>query len=186
MADAPVNSLRHDLKPELAKKFSPTAASHAGYAHRDPADRATLSGKDLQLEEGRLQGAEDMLLKVRPYIKYFHPRAISTTWPMAKSAWRSLERRFSDRGHARDDAKNGVEINYRIPKEGTLLWIDNLAIPADAPHPENAMKFINFLIATRYRGRRSNFVNYATPNKAAAPLVNADLRRTRMSFRLTM
>src|SRR5215470_13411444 len=74
------------------------------------------------------------------------------------------------------EAKNGNEIEYRIPKEGTQLWIDNLAIPADAPHPENALLFINYLMEPKVAAAGANFVNYATPNEAALPFIKPELR----------
>ena len=49
------------------------------------------------------------------------------------------------RNRARE-AKNGVDIAYAIPKEGAMIWIDMMAIPADAPHPGNALKFIDYIL----------------------------------------
>ena len=52
---------------------------------------------------------------------------------------------FRARNRARESG-NGVDINYVIPREGALMSLDNLAIPKDAPHPEEAYKFIDFQI----------------------------------------
>jgi spermidine/putrescine transport system substrate-binding protein len=62
------------------------------------------------------------------------------------------------------------KINYFIPKEGTLVNIDNLAIPAKAPHKELAEKFINFVLEPEIGAKISNFIQYATPNKKAIEL----------------
>ncbi|RYH05631.1 MAG: extracellular solute-binding protein, partial [Alphaproteobacteria bacterium] len=66
-----------------------------------------------------------------------------------------------------EEAKNGVEINYVIPKEGTYMWFDNLAIPADAPHVEEAHAFINYLMKPEVIAKASNYVQYANGNLAS-------------------
>ena len=58
-------------------------------------------------------------------------------------------------------AKGGVEIGYSIPKEGAQLWFDNLAIPKDALHPEEAHELINYLIRPDVAAKNTNFVSYA-------------------------
>ena len=63
--------------------------------------------------------------------------------------------------------ENGVNIGYSIPKEGALIWLDSFAIPADAPHPENAHTFINFMLRPEIAARNSNYVAYANGNKAS-------------------
>lgn len=60
---------------------------------------------------------------------------------------------------------------YVIPKEGSEIWMDNLAIPARAPHRDLAEKFINFVLEPEIGARVSNFTQFATPNAAARPLL---------------
>lgn len=59
------------------------------------------------------------------------------------------------------------DLRYTIPKEGTIVWTDNLAIPKDAPHKELAEKFINFVLEPEVGAKISNYVKYGSPNKAA-------------------
>jgi spermidine/putrescine transport system substrate-binding protein len=59
------------------------------------------------------------------------------------------------------------DIRYAIPKEGTIVWTDNLAIPKDAPHKALAEKFINFVLEPEVGAKISNYVKYGSPNKAA-------------------
>jgi spermidine/putrescine transport system substrate-binding protein len=73
------------------------------------------------------------------------------------------------------------DIRYAIPKEGTVIWTDNIAIAKGAPHKELAEKFINFLLEPHVGAKISNFIKYATPNKAAIDkgLINQeDLKNT--------
>lgn len=58
-------------------------------------------------------------------------------------------------------------IRYAIPKEGTLVWVDNASIAKDAPHKELAEKFINFLLEPEIGAKISNFIKFASPNQAA-------------------
>src|SRR5690606_8570910 len=63
-------------------------------------------------------------------------------------------------------------VNYVIPQEGTIIWFDMLAIPADAKHPRNAHAFINYLMEPQVSAHNSNFVNYANANAASLELVD--------------
>jgi spermidine/putrescine transport system substrate-binding protein len=76
------------------------------------------------------------------------------------------------------DAVRGMaddpDTEYFVPEEGGVLWVDNLAIPAKAPHLAAAEKFINFILDPQVGARLSNFNQYATPNKASKAFVNPD------------
>lgn len=58
-------------------------------------------------------------------------------------------------------------VSYMVPKEGSVIWIDNMCIPAKAPNAEGAHKFINFILDADIGARNANFIQYATPNQAA-------------------
>ncbi|PIE08841.1 MAG: spermidine/putrescine ABC transporter substrate-binding protein PotF, partial [Rhodobacterales bacterium] len=73
------------------------------------------------------------------------------------------------------EAENGVEIAYNAPREGALMWFDQMAIPADAPHPEAAHKFLNFMMDAQNMATASNYVYYANGNKAAQEFLEADV-----------
>jgi len=73
------------------------------------------------------------------------------------------------------EAEAGITVEYAIPKEGAQMWFDMMAIPADAPHPENAHAFINFILRADVIAKASNYVYYANGNLASQPLLNADV-----------
>lgn len=58
-------------------------------------------------------------------------------------------------------------IRYTIPKEGSIIWVDNIAIAKNAPHKDTAEQFINFLLEPEISAKISNFVKYGSPNKVA-------------------
>lgn len=67
-------------------------------------------------------------------------------------------------------------IGFAIPKEGTVVWLDSLCIPREAPNAALAMKFINYLLDAKVGAQLSNFNQYATPNKASLEFITpADL-----------
>ncbi|WP_419952861.1 polyamine ABC transporter substrate-binding protein [Methylobacterium sp.] len=74
-----------------------------------------------------------------------------------------------------EESKNGVEIAYFIPKEGALMWFDAFAIPKDAPHPEEAHVFIDYMMRPEVAAANTNFVAYANGNLAAKPLVKPEI-----------
>ena len=74
-------------------------------------------------------------------------------------------------------AQEEVEpIRYVIPREGAILWTDNLAVPARAPSQYTAEVFINFILDAEVGGRLSNFTRYASPNAASWPHIDAQLK----------
>lgn len=64
------------------------------------------------------------------------------------------------------------DIRYVIPREGAIRWIDTIAIPKDAPHPEAALRFMNYLMEPAVIAGISDEVAYANANAAATPLVD--------------
>ena len=66
------------------------------------------------------------------------------------------------------------DLSYVVPKEGGLLWQDCLCIPKDAPNPENAHAFINFIHDAAVNAEIASFIYYATPNAAAKALMDDD------------
>jgi len=73
------------------------------------------------------------------------------------------------------EADNGVEIAYNAPSEGALMWFDQMAIPADAPNPDAAHKFINFILDAQNMAAASNYVYYANGNLASQEFLVEDV-----------
>ncbi|MCG3180906.1 MAG: Spermidine/putrescine-binding periplasmic protein [Phycisphaerae bacterium] len=67
-------------------------------------------------------------------------------------------------------------VGYLLPREGAVIWVDAMTIPADAPHVANAHKWINFLLDAKAGAQLSNFIRYASPNKASLPMIHASDR----------
>ncbi len=73
---------------------------------------------------------------------------------------------------ARDDA----DIRFTIPEEGSILITDSLCVPANAVHQSIAEQLINFVLTPEHSAALANMSRYGTPNQAALPLIDAELR----------
>lgn len=116
------------------------------------------------------------LMKVRPYIQYFHSSryisdlangevCVSIGWSgdVFQSMWRA------------EEADNDVSIDYFIPEEGTVLWSDMMVIPADARNVEEAHEFINFVLKPEVAAGITNYVWYGSPVEAAKPFIDPEI-----------
>jgi putrescine transport system substrate-binding protein len=74
------------------------------------------------------------------------------------------------------EAKNGVEIEYIIPREGAQLWVDSIAIPKDAPNAANALAFINYVLRPDVAAANTNLVEYANPVPASRAQVKDEVK----------
>jgi len=121
--------------------------------------------------------AEEKLLKVRPYVTYFHSsKYISdlANGNICVAAGFSGDV-FQAKARAAEAGK-GVNIAYTIPKEGGNLWFDVLAIPKDATNVKEAHAFINYLLQPEVIAQVSDQVGYANPNPGADKLMEQSIR----------
>lgn len=73
-------------------------------------------------------------------------------------------------------------LNYVYPSEGAVFWVDSFAIPVGAPNVDNAHAFINFLLRAEVSKTNTEYTGYATPNKAAMPLLDEATRNDTTTF----
>ncbi|MBF8293422.1 MAG: spermidine/putrescine transporter substrate-binding protein [Steroidobacteraceae bacterium] len=164
--------------PAIAKKLAKCGISMLD-APSEVMDSALIYlGRDPNSEKAEdLAAAEELLMKVRPYVRYFHSSQyindLATGEICVSLGWSGDVLQARDRGA---EAEKPVRVAYTIPKEGAIMWFDMLAIPTDAPHPGNAHEFLNFIMDPAVAGGISNYVAYANGNAASLPLVSEDLR----------
>jgi len=124
-----------------------------------------------------LAEAEALLMKVRPYVRYFsssqHVNDLASGEICVSLSWSGLIYQARARGAT---AATPVQVTYAIPGEGADIWFDIVAIPADAPHPDNAQVFLNYLMDPKVIAGVSNEIGYAHGNAASLPFVNDDLK----------
>ena len=147
----------------------------------DPEDAFTSAllwkGLDPKVSDAAsLEAVKAAFMATRPNITYFHSSKYITD--LANGDICVAMGYSGDVFQARDraeEAKNGIEIAFVIPKEGAARWVDVMAVPADAPNKANAMKFINYMMKPEVAAGVSNYVWYATPNAKAMPLLDPEL-----------
>ncbi|TIL86365.1 MAG: polyamine ABC transporter substrate-binding protein [Mesorhizobium sp.] len=120
--------------------------------------------------------AEDVMLKIRPYIRKFHSseyiNALANGDICLAVGWSGDVFQARDRA---TEANQGVEIAYSVPKEGAEMWFDQMAIPADAPHVAEAHEFLNYIMKPEVIAKASNFVFYANGNKASQQFIDKEI-----------
>jgi putrescine transport system substrate-binding protein len=177
-AKAPVDSLKLIFDPANAKKLAQCGISLLDTPQEIfPAALAYLGREPLSREQQDLDKAAEVVLAIRPYIRKFHSSQYIND--LANGDLCVAFGYSGDVIQAKNraaDAKNGVEIAYSIPKEGAMLWVDMMAIPKDAPHAQNALLFIDFILRPEIIAAISNTVAYANPNLLATDLVDDDIR----------
>ncbi len=119
---------------------------------------------------------EPLLTAVAPYVQKFHSseyiNALANGDICVAFGWSGDILQARDRAA---EADNGVEIEYNAPSEGALMWFDNMAIPVDAPNPEGAHKFLNFIMDAQNMAAASNYVYYANGNEASQEFLEEDV-----------
>lgn len=72
--------------------------------------------------------------------------------------------------------KNRASVVYMYPKEGTIFWADNMAVPAGAPNKENALKFMNFMMNPENSAMASNYTGYMNGIPGSGPFLDDALK----------
>jgi putrescine transport system substrate-binding protein len=123
-----------------------------------------------------LQKAADLLTKIRPYVRKFHSSEYLNALASGEIC---LVVGFSgDIKQAQKraaEAKGGVAIGYSIPEEGAQLWFDVLAVPRDAPDPDEAHALINYLLKPEIAAKNTNFISYANGNLASQKFIDKSI-----------
>jgi putrescine transport system substrate-binding protein len=123
-----------------------------------------------------LLAAEEQLKKVRPYILYFSNQKMISDLPNQEvCVAMSWSGDFAQAAARAKEAGIDIDLRYTVPKEGSRLWVDGFFIPADAPHVNNAYRFIDFMTRADIAAANANEVFYANANGASWPLVSADV-----------
>jgi len=174
MPNAPVTSLDMIFKPEVVSKFADCGVTFLDSAE----DTLQLALKYLGLDPNTskredYKAAEQLLLKVRPYIRSFDSsefmNGLANKEVCIAMSW------SSDYALSRARAKAvGVIVNlaFTVPKEGANQTFTSLLIPEGAPHPEAAYKFINFMLQPEVIAEITNEIYYGNDNVASRSLVD--------------
>ncbi|QEN89282.1 polyamine ABC transporter substrate-binding protein [Labrys sp. KNU-23] len=172
--DQPMNSWEVVFKPENLAKFKDCGV----YFLDSPEDVLTAAlkyqGKDPgSTDKKDIQEAGKMLEALRPYVKKFHSseyiNALANGDICIAIGWAGDTYQAKARA---EEAKNGVKVDYVVPKEGTLMSMDTMAIPKDAKNVEAAHAFINYMLRPDVAAKNADATKFASGVLAAKPLVD--------------
>jgi putrescine transport system substrate-binding protein len=178
LGEARPDSWNYLYDPKLAAKFKDCGISLLDAPDEILKTVLAWMGRDPNSQkEEDLKAAEAKLMPIRPFVRKIHSSQyiddLANGDLCIAVGWSGDILQARDRA---DEAGQGVKIKYAIPKEGTIVWFDMLAIPADAKHPKNAHAFINYLMEPQVAANNSNFVNYANGNAASLPMVSEEVK----------
>jgi putrescine transport system substrate-binding protein len=173
-ADFKVDSWDAIFKPENAEKLKACGINILDASDETFAIAMNYIGKNPDSKEtADLEAGGEVFQKIRPSVRTFNSSAyiddLANGDICMTIGWSGDILQAKARA---EEAKNGVEVNYVIPKEGTYMWFDNMAIPADAKNVAEAHEFINFLMRPDVIAKASNYVQYANGNLASKELLD--------------
>ncbi|MCC5982834.1 MAG: polyamine ABC transporter substrate-binding protein [Rhodobacteraceae bacterium] len=134
-------------------------------------------GKDPQSTDAAdFEAATEMMMAARPHVRYFHNSQYISDLANGEICvavgWSGDVLQAAERA---EEADRGVNVWYAIPREGAMQWFDMMSIPADAPNPENAHAFINFIMEPEITAMITNYVWFPNANAASWEFVEEDI-----------
>src|SRR3954469_3156391 len=178
LKDAPVDSFAMFWDPKVISKFAKCGVSVLDAPSEVVGTVLMYLGKDANSESPEdLKAAEKVLMSVRPYIRNINSSAYIEQLAGGEIClalgWSGDVLQAKSRA---EEAQKPFHIKYNIPKEGAVMFFDNMAIPGDASHVKNAHLFIDYMLRAEIAAKNSNFVSFANSNAASWPLVNPEVK----------
>ena len=142
-----------------------------------------LGGSTGDMSISEYRKAEKLLLGVRPYIKYFDSSDyiddLASGDICMAVGWSGDILQAEERAN---ESGSEMRVDYIIPKEGAMLFYDMMTIPADAKHPKNAQKFMNYILRPEIMASISSYVRYFNAVPASKPLASREVRNNPSIF----
>jgi len=178
MPDAPVDSFAMFWDPKVVSKFAKCGVSILDAPSEVVGTVMIFLGKDANSENPEdLKAAEKVLQSVRPYIRLINSSKyiedLANGEICLALGWSGDTLQAKSRA---EEAKKPFTIKYTIPKEGAVMFFDNMAIPADASHVKNAHLFIDYMLRPEVAAKNSNFISFANSNAASWPMVSPEVK----------
>ena len=174
------------FKPEYAAKLKGCGVSFLDTASEVMPIALKYIGMDPHSKDAAdYKAAGEMLNRIRPYVTRFSGSGSDYIDQMARGQLCAVVGWSGDIYIAKDratKAKQPQALEVLLPKTGGLLFFDVMAIPKDAKHPENAHRWINYILRPEVHASLTNTVFYANPNKEARKAVKPELANDKSIF----
>ena len=129
-----------------------------------------------RLDPRDVADASAALLKIRPFVRTIDAAPIADVANNAICLSLGWSGDMEAARNRANEAKTGANIAYFVPREGSIITVDMLAIPADAPHPHNAEIWVNYLMRPDVMAAITDYIRYPNGYSASLPLVEAAVR----------
>jgi putrescine transport system substrate-binding protein len=129
-----------------------------------------------RLDPRDVAAASEVLMAIRPFVRNIDPAPVADVANGGVCLSLGWSGDIETARSRAIEAKTGAHIVYFVPREGGLMTVDMMAIPADAPHPHNAEIWMNYLMRPDVMARISNAIHYPNGYAASSPLVEASIK----------
>ena len=109
----------------------------------------------------------ELLLKQKPLIKMYSSSSYLNSLVSGE-----IDLAMTWSGDLFQAARDNPDLDYALPKEGTYMWVDCLALMRGSRHRQDTLRLIDYLLEPKVAADNANFVRYASPNKASRPYVD--------------
>lgn len=177
LPEHPMDSSDVLFDPEVVAKLADCGVSLLdGPTDLIPMTLAYLGVAPDSVDDDSLAIAEQTIKSVRPYIRYFSNSKMISDLPNKEiCVAMSWSGDYAQAAARAEEVGIDIELRYTIPKEGSGLWVDSLYIPADAPHVDNAYRFLDFMLRPDIAADIAMTVNYANCNRGSWDLLPPEM-----------
>jgi spermidine/putrescine transport system substrate-binding protein len=122
-------------------------------------------------DRDQLKALNDMLLEAKTHWASFGSDTAKDVLVSGDAAAGMIYNGFSAKARA-----EGANVEYAYPKEGFVVWMDNVVLLKDAPNRENAIKFMNFLLDPQNAAAVTNYAAYTAGVTGVEPFLDEAIR----------
>ncbi|WP_449431203.1 extracellular solute-binding protein [Pseudomonas putida] len=177
MPDAPLDSLELLFNPQLAARFADCGISIIDSPDEVLAVVLNYLGREPHSGKREDLAAASALLKsIRPYVRKFQSQPVTELVNDNLCLSLGYSGDVIQAQRTAEAAGKVTDFQYRVPRQGTTVWMDTMAIPTDAKHPDYAYRFINFVMRPQNMAAISNLTGYPTASAKARQAVDPRMR----------
>jgi spermidine/putrescine transport system substrate-binding protein len=119
----------------------------------------------------QLKALNDMLINAKQHWASFGSDTAKDVLVSGDAAAGMIYNGFSSKARA-----EGANVEYAFPKEGYVLWMDNMVLLKDAPNRDNALKFMNFLLDPENAAALTNYAAYTSGVTGVEPFLLPEIK----------
>lgn len=116
---------------------------------------------------------QELLIAQKPYLASYNSsdvnRKLASEEYLFAHAWSGMA--MQARNGLGDEFSGNENIGFFIPKEGGMIWMDNMVVLKESPNAYTAQVFMNYLLDPTVAAANTTYIGYLTPNKDAIPLL---------------